>query len=1021
MKKNSHLENPPELPFRGFDSYRMVDKEVFFGRASEVAEAHRLITVYRGSFLFGESGSGKSSLVNAGLAPELMKRGWVVERLRVQRTRNQEFMLFREPNQLGEPSDDSLLAKTEQLREAIAADNLIDRCREVLKPQQDRTNSPPLILVLDQFEELVTLFEPTGRDGGEMEEIRSAQRRIVSAIFEILRVQTDLKVKLLLVFREDYLAKIQTLLADVPELRDQAMRLLPVSVENLDDIVRGPFQAFEYEREAFSDSLSSNLIANFENAFPGGRLNLSEVQTVCLELYLSDDREVLLQEKSIQGVMEASLEGALASVGVVEREAMTHLLSNLLTPFGTREVLSRSELVQRVENTSRIPRERIEQSLDRLTSDLHLIRDELRGETRLCEIVSEFLVPWIHERKNRLEKEHLRRRSLKQALIGGAIGLIVLLAMTVFGWMQSDLKNQALRANDDLEVALEKVERIDGLRSSLQDQNTQIRSERDLLSTRWNQALQVIRSTRSSDALNELANLTGEDLGEIEPQFEQLPRLLTTAYAGNRSGVWDVDVSPDGGFVGAAGDDKSVRVWSIEGTLEFAKNASSSKGGVIAVGFTPDSKQILAGSSGDRLPVFNVPGGEETVRLPFHRDAIRDIRASSEFMATASADGFVTVWPFVPEISKENLPKSQKIRVAKASVTELRFDKLGTRIVTSAKDESIQVWAPATGEQLGAFDGKAITRNCRFSPVDAHILAGGAGNKVAVVNTDKKWLFLFDERNAGDGHLGGVNGVAFSPDGQSLASVGSDGRCLIWDIQNVSKYLPTDYEHYPRALASLPTDLKGRILDVVWGDQFLVLGGEDGRIEGWNLSNLSDPSRDLIIWAHSGPVRGLRLISPTDLLSWSAEVNPEIPPAMAEAEFWQYALQERPDPLIKRWNLEVARVRYLWAGDWNLVRSVYRGNEWHEDMTGTMTLTISELDNAVSSSFPYDESRRATFAGNLSANGETLDGQVSVPEDPERNLEAVEGPLRLKMDAGVVHSEVTEPTPQESLRWRGSR
>ena len=76
------------------------------------------------------------------------------------------------------------------------------------------------LLVFDQFEELVTLFEEA--HPGDAVEL---QGQVVRLLVELIRDQT-LPLKLMFVFREDYLARVQELLAERPEIVDQSLRLM---------------------------------------------------------------------------------------------------------------------------------------------------------------------------------------------------------------------------------------------------------------------------------------------------------------------------------------------------------------------------------------------------------------------------------------------------------------------------------------------------------------------------------------------------------------------------------------------------------------------------------------------------------------------------------------------------------------------------------------------------------------------------------------------------------------------------
>ncbi len=85
----------PESPYRGIESFRYVDQPIFFARDEETHRLLRYVSVYRGVLFFGESGCGKSSLVNAGFIPEIIAEGFTPDRLRVQPKPGEEIVVER--------------------------------------------------------------------------------------------------------------------------------------------------------------------------------------------------------------------------------------------------------------------------------------------------------------------------------------------------------------------------------------------------------------------------------------------------------------------------------------------------------------------------------------------------------------------------------------------------------------------------------------------------------------------------------------------------------------------------------------------------------------------------------------------------------------------------------------------------------------------------------------------------------------------------------------------------------------
>jgi len=89
----------PETPYRGIESFRYIDQQIFSARDDEAWDLLSNILIHRGVLLYGDSGSGKSSLINAGLIPAALKENLIANRLRVQPRRSKEFKIERIPTE----------------------------------------------------------------------------------------------------------------------------------------------------------------------------------------------------------------------------------------------------------------------------------------------------------------------------------------------------------------------------------------------------------------------------------------------------------------------------------------------------------------------------------------------------------------------------------------------------------------------------------------------------------------------------------------------------------------------------------------------------------------------------------------------------------------------------------------------------------------------------------------------------------------------------------------------------------
>jgi Novel STAND NTPase 1 len=387
-------ELQPAAPFRGIDSFRYIDHPIFFARREQTVELLRRVVIYRGVLLFGESGAGKSSLVNAGLVPLVMEEGFIPERLRVQPREGEEiiverFVLSEEPRR--------------HLRSQLAGDSGAPRVVLAVDALRERLNEldaehPPL-LIFDQFEEIVTQFEeaPSGLD---LRSRKRSQQKIVELIGELLENQTR-RMKLLFAFREDYLAKVADLLAEHAIAERHYVRLTPPGAAVVPAIVRGPFKRFEFDNE-LSEELAKRIEREMDQRAGGGRISLSELQIVCLRLWQSHDPATELTEKGIQGLLEDYLGDALDQFPVHQQYTAVAALSRMITPSGARNVISEENLIGYLHDEEGIDSDETRSTLAALEEQAHLIRRELRRDVPFYEITSEFLAPWIRRQRESL-------------------------------------------------------------------------------------------------------------------------------------------------------------------------------------------------------------------------------------------------------------------------------------------------------------------------------------------------------------------------------------------------------------------------------------------------------------------------------------------------------------------------------------------------------------------------------------------------------------------------------------------
>ncbi len=724
----------PAVPYRGIQPFRYADHAIFFARETETRKLARLVDVYRGVFLYGDSGNGKSSLVNAGLLPQARELGFDPVRVRVQPRADAEIVI----EQIAISDDHGRVLPCVLAPEADASARVVVSVAEFEQRVIAVSREHQPLIVFDQFEEILTLFE----DGDAL----ASRGAIAEMIVRLLRRQ--LPVKLLFAFREDHLGRVKQLLAARPELVDQALQLGPPSADALPTIIRGPFERhpghFEHELEP---ALAARLEAALAQRFGSGDVSLSEVQTVCLRLWQSPDPEALLAAKGAQGLLEDALGEALDALSPDLRAAAVALLSHMVTPAGTRNVVSAADLHQRVrEDDERIAPALLDQALDRLERESKLVRRERRRDIYLYEITSEFLVPWISRRREEVRRTQARRRERRRASV-----FLVVVAV---------LASIAVWALDQ--------------RATAQRQATASRS-----------LALVAASGAQLDSRPDVALLLAAEAYRTSPRPEARSGVVAALPAARGSGVLgilhghdgvvaSVAPSPDGRMLASAGADGTIRLWSVRTHRQLGQPLTGHAGNVHSVAFSPDGRMLASTGADATVRLWDVRTHRQLRSLAGHVGTVWEVAFSGagDVLASAGDDGTVRLWDVASGRPVATLAGHR------GTVFGVAFSPDGNILASAGDDTTIRLWDVRTHRQLRELRGHSgRVVKVAFSPSGRLLASAGFDRTVRLWD-------LRTNREVGEltGHDRPVYGLSFRPDGRRLATAGGDGTVRLWDV-----------------------------------------------------------------------------------------------------------------------------------------------------------------------------------------------------------------------------------------------
>jgi WD40 repeat protein len=772
-------------PYRGLAAFQPDDAARFFGRDDLVADLVERVDRDRILFVVGPSGSGKSSLVRAGLIPALRagaiagSERWAVslfsprsnpvQELAYQLGRTAEWV---SNGRRGSPSSDP----------RALADFVCDV-------------TGGLLMVIDQFEELFTLNP------------RPKQEEFVETL-QTIADHIGARVRLVMAMRADFYGISATFPWLAWRASSNQVLVGPMSRADLTKVIEQPATSVGLNLEdglidvvledAGTDTASlplvSHAMAETWRRREGNTLTLAGYRAAGgVAGSISQTADTLYETAFSPEQQEACRRLALRLVAPGEGTSDTRrrLLLKDLARDRDREVsrkvvaeMTDARLLTIDRDSLEIAHEALLQSWPRLRRWIDEARDDLRTSQRIGRAAAEW------EAQSR-DPDLLYRGAPLQAALE---------------W--SAERREVLGPAEE--------EFLDASRDAFQE--AQARSQEAVRRSRRVRRIAVSSLAVLAFAAIGASLIAFRSLGESRLRYAQA--LATQARLLASSEPRTAIALAAEASARAHTDPADARSALVDASQTLAAKFVPS-GEPVSVGdastavVSPDGSLVVTGNRDGSISTWNASGDRLADPVHGHTAAIEemDFTPDGRSLVSVSDDGSVVFW----DLAAPAAPKPKRLGETTDIVWSVSVAPDGTTAATASEDGTIRLWDLQTPRQIGAAWGDrqkdAITVS--FSPDGELLMVGNGLGEVTGYATDDRRIAI----PTFSAHRSDVWEIEFSPDGDRFATASSDGRILVWKTSTHPKLLAEPFERSG-------WDVRG----VLMNDSEVLAGNEEGRL-----------------------------------------------------------------------------------------------------------------------------------------------------------------------------------------------
>lgn len=862
-KKESVNNSIDDNPWAGLSSYEDPEKAERDGRKPKLfcgrdEESHNVAQLIAGNIfvtLYGKSGTGKTSLLNAGVFPRLRQKRYLPLSIRLsmdamdisfqqciihQLTQaiNIRQRTIETINVLDLPQDEQ---QPDYLWSFFARTKFLDSDGRTLFP----------VVVFDQFEEVFR----ERRDEAEvllrqiaymMDESHALSSRIVDG----QPYKYDFNFRFVASIREDDLYRLEDSIDNcyLPELKRCRYRLRSLSEQGARDVILIPGKGlFKTEEQK---NITDKIINKSRNE--DGSISTNIISLLCSRIFVVFKRSGA--NNITPSLVDTFLKGNPfekfyneATHGFSNREK-SYIEDHLIDSSGRRNSIPENDfLLHAPKGHSLINGETRILQYTSMSSD---------GKNRRIELIHDsFCEPLVGQKAKR-EK---RKRIKYWAGTIGALCIAIVIILVIY--------SQMLKIEESNWKELETNSRF------LAEKASMLVDEGDSY-------------TGCLLALEALPNNIKTPNRPYTPEAEAALRKASMwedgILRGHTSWVYSAEYSPDGKYIVSASNDNTIRIWDSS-TGKCLRILKGHKGSINCAKYSKDGEKIVSASSDSTIRIWNAKTGKLLKIL--HGNASSALFSPDGKMLVTSYTFYqnefhssITVWDVIngkvkyvlkglkceditPVVfspngkyilsgSSDSTIKLWELENGKliktfvghhGGIESVAFSPDGKKIISTSYDLTLRIWDVHTGKILQGLvsNDEALLQNARFSP---------NGNLFAFWHSDS--IQIWDVKTNMQitsfcGHDDTISSFSFSPDSKKIVSSSWDGTIRIWPLEKDCKPYNLSYSE---------------IYEMVFSQdgKKIAFGTEDGTIFIWDYINKKEI---LSLKAHTELIRSIHFSS----------------------------------------------------------------------------------------------------------------------------------------------------------------